>query len=366
MPVHQYDTEEHFIPMIGRLRLGEKRKNAKGVEYPAALPYFVTKDAPGLFEAYGDKPDTLLVYPAFPTVKDSWENWMERYSSVGCICRGDGAQIVKLIDPQKEQGLVVARGKVIKDYTDASMDGEAIPVKAGDVALCPGPARDRYPRCKECKPTGRLKVLIRDPNEPTELVNRQAAYYMLTTRSAQNIQNLNRAFNTLQMIAENIGCSIMQLPAVLKRTKRKVQRFDKNNKPIQKDDFFVELEFDAVMQHRAASAIAQAARALLPAPDVPVSGVEDGEFYDGDDMMTDARADLLALRADPPGSLETALEILSGFYPEIWDDQWFFAQVRVKSGVAENAKIKFPTCWPAMVDVMLAVVDGELAFPEGE
>jgi len=52
------------ITVIGRLKIGEKVKNANGVEYPKSTDYFIPKGefAQSFTEIYGEKPSKLLIF----------------------------------------------------------------------------------------------------------------------------------------------------------------------------------------------------------------------------------------------------------------------------------------------------------------
>lgn len=71
------------LPEAGRIKIGEKKKNAKGVEYPTSLEHF---RATGTFSqhfhgVFGDKPDKLTIVFISDNISDScneeyacWEN----------------------------------------------------------------------------------------------------------------------------------------------------------------------------------------------------------------------------------------------------------------------------------------------------
>ena len=61
-------TNKPRLNWLGIIRLGEKRKNAQGVEYPAKLDHFNFVDAPAVRERFGDNARTLspILLPANP------------------------------------------------------------------------------------------------------------------------------------------------------------------------------------------------------------------------------------------------------------------------------------------------------------
>ena len=90
-------TETRRLERVGKIRLGIKKDNGKGKEYPVAVDYFVCPDA--VKEIYGDKPNEL---PILIPVEDdeSWcAQYYKRYSQTrGLICKGDGETCTMLVD----------------------------------------------------------------------------------------------------------------------------------------------------------------------------------------------------------------------------------------------------------------------------
>lgn len=100
-------TEKRRMPRIGKIHLGIKVKNAKGVEYPKATDYFVfpKEDAPGgelrdqLIKQYGEKPKELEVIFPLEDEESIASQYYRCYSrSRGLVCRGDGELATRVID----------------------------------------------------------------------------------------------------------------------------------------------------------------------------------------------------------------------------------------------------------------------------
>jgi len=90
-------TEQRRLPRLGKIRLGYKKKNKNGVEYPVATDYFVCP--PEVKDLYGEKPKRLDVI--IPVEDD--ELWASQYyrqysRSRGLICKGDGETCRRMID----------------------------------------------------------------------------------------------------------------------------------------------------------------------------------------------------------------------------------------------------------------------------
>lgn len=104
MPIHGI-SDKRRLSRVGKVRLGIKKENAKGVQYPSAVDYFVcnedqstTEMAAMMFNrAYPDEPKAIdIVFPS----DDSGEffpQWYKRYgSSKGLVCKGDGELATRL------------------------------------------------------------------------------------------------------------------------------------------------------------------------------------------------------------------------------------------------------------------------------
>lgn len=125
-------SEVTRLPRLGKIHLGIKAKNNKGVEYPKATDYFVLPqehpDYSKLKDLFGDKPKTLRI---LIPVEDE-ETWCEQYFKLysqtrGLICKGDGNEALRMVDietgvlPTRETATVTMRemkceGKDCPDY----------------------------------------------------------------------------------------------------------------------------------------------------------------------------------------------------------------------------------------------------------
>ena len=83
------ETRNIKLPIGGKIRLGIKVKNEKGIEYPKEVNYFVCPEE--VRKVYGEEPTELIVF--FPTAnrKEVFPQSYEKYgSNDALLCQGDG------------------------------------------------------------------------------------------------------------------------------------------------------------------------------------------------------------------------------------------------------------------------------------
>lgn len=92
-------SEQKRLPRQGKIRLGIKKKNAKGTEYPASTDYFV---CPSEVQAvYGEKPKKLDVIIPLEDEEIWASQYYRQYSrSRGLVCKGDGETCRRMLDKQ--------------------------------------------------------------------------------------------------------------------------------------------------------------------------------------------------------------------------------------------------------------------------
>lgn len=156
MPIK--DLENRYRPQrLGKVRLGIKKVNKKGVEYPSATDYFVLPEIPGLKEMYGEKPTTLDIIFFFDSVEQVFPHFHKWYSKRGLRCLGDGEIVWYRTDGEAENPIVSIRGAAIVDpsldmaWTETYGPHEQV----GNTVSCAGmncPVSDG----QRCRPTGRL------------------------------------------------------------------------------------------------------------------------------------------------------------------------------------------------------------------
>ena len=141
----------------GKIRLGIKAKNAKGVEYPKEVEYFVLptdKLNEELKQKYGDKPTRLPVMLPKEDLRDVFPHARKLYAGKVLRCKGNGEQAIR-----SEADLILKNkeGKVLDDATERLLGDEP----NGNVAIgCP----DDCPMLlsKQCKVRGCLFVFLHE------------------------------------------------------------------------------------------------------------------------------------------------------------------------------------------------------------
>jgi len=100
-------TEKRRMPRIGKLHLGIKVTNKKGVEHPRAVDYFVypKDEAPGselleeLTKVFGSKPKELRIIFPLEDEESIASQYYRCYTRTrGLVCRGDGEISMRMVD----------------------------------------------------------------------------------------------------------------------------------------------------------------------------------------------------------------------------------------------------------------------------
>jgi len=149
------------VPILGKIRLGERRENQAGKEFPVNVPYFVLDDAPGVAEVYGEKPASIeIVFPTndMEAVTPSAFRWFSagRKDKGGNpiggkrICQGNGA--LELPDGTFQPGVATWYDRSRKPPEDEIISIDAVAGRCSRV--CWGDrcvdAKDEkgYPKCR--------------------------------------------------------------------------------------------------------------------------------------------------------------------------------------------------------------------------
>ena len=125
-------SDKRWLPRLGKIRLGIRKKGQGDKEYPEAMDYFVCP--PEVQAVYGEKPTELKVMFVDNHLEVSAAQYYKCYSySRGLICKGDGKTCHRKVDMRigdfanKETGPV--RGKDW-EWCDAPCDGVHCPKQA--------------------------------------------------------------------------------------------------------------------------------------------------------------------------------------------------------------------------------------------
>jgi len=185
-------SEVRRLPRIGKIRLGIKKENAKGVEYPAAVDYFVCKAdeqtselaAQAFKEVYGEKPRELdVMFPVEDPTK-FFSQFYRRYgSSTGLLCKGDGEKATQI---DRETG----------EMLEIDCD----------------PMECEWAEKKHCRPVGTLQFLLyKVPG---------LGIWQIDTSSYHSIVNLNSAIDFVRTLT---GGKIAWIPLKLIIRPKEVQ-----------------------------------------------------------------------------------------------------------------------------------------------
>jgi len=195
------------MPRLGKIRLGIKVRNAKGVEYPKDVDYFVCP--PEVQEVYGPQPRELdvLIPCADPSLY--FPQALKWYQGSRLVCKGDGQTATR------------------------------INTKTGEMTEIACPCEHlRNPQTNpkgECSPRANLMVILPKIS--------MGGAYQIDTGSANNIINLN---STLAWIQSMLG-RVAWVPLVLKRVPTKIQTPDGTTTKA-----LLQLEFRGTLQDAAA------------------------------------------------------------------------------------------------------------------
>jgi hypothetical protein len=164
-------SEVRRVPRLGKIRLGVKKVNQAGKDYPTAVDYFVCNEddstpaaAAAAFHAvYGDKPRELDVLFPIDDLEALFPNALRCYKSgQGLFCKGDGELAARRTD----------KG----DWMDIT---------------CPYEACDYFAK-KHCRPVGTLQFLL--PNVTG------VGVWQIDTSSFHSIVNLNSGISFIQSL----------------------------------------------------------------------------------------------------------------------------------------------------------------------
>jgi len=173
---------------LGKIHLGIKKVNSKGVEYPSAVDYFVVPDE--VKKVYGEEPIKLDVILPSNNPEEFFPQFYKKYGSGGKLgCKGDG-----------------------ETATRSGEEGEVIEVECD-------PENCEFYKKGDCKMVGNLLVIL--PKV------RGFGVYQIDTSSKNNIINLNSEISLLQQALHG---KISGVPLELVRETAEMQKDGKMRK----------------------------------------------------------------------------------------------------------------------------------------
>ena len=182
-------TDKFRFDRMGKIRLGEKRTNDKGKEYPYELHYF--KLAPGtpseehrdaliaeFKELYGEEPTRIKIMFPVSDPEIIMPTYLKRYTKAGLQCKGDNVTAI-CMNEKAAKGL------------ERIGDAEGMIEVKCDKETCP------YYVAKDCKQNATVNVLL--PDMPG------LGVWQIVTGSTNSINNIIGALTMIQAKAGHIN-----------------------------------------------------------------------------------------------------------------------------------------------------------------
>lgn len=169
-----------------KVRVGEKRKTAKGVEYPASVDYFLCDD-----EEFNTlvpaQSKTLQIELPFARAEDNFSTGLESWAGKMLVCYAKGEEI---------NGRPVAQRKMTMERQGRTVDllqgFDVIGPEMGNGRVGVGCAVRDCPvmKAKDCKPMGRLQFFVVG-------ADKTKGVYQLDTKSWNAIEKIEALLSVL-------------------------------------------------------------------------------------------------------------------------------------------------------------------------
>jgi len=290
-------SEQRRIPRLGKIHLGIKKKNPKGVEYPSATEYFVVP--PEIAKHYGDTPTEL---PIMIPVEDE-EYWASQYyrcysRTRGLICKGDGDTCRRMVDT-KTGGLASKDSKEVIWKVELPCEGRGCP----------------HYQNKQCREVMNLQFML--PEIPG------LGVWQIDTSSINSIRNINSSAELIRGICGHIR----MLPLLLTLEKQEVINPDDGKK---KNVCVLNLRHGSSLHSLLADSVKPVHELLAPPPDdmteAPLDIIQDIKVNGGDISKPEVIEVVEQVSSSP--EVETELD----FDPE--ELKSMLAQAKWKNGTA--------------------------------
>lgn len=279
------------LPRAGKIRLGVKKKNAQGKEYPSEVDYFILdpetpteSERKRIIDAfhslYGEQPKEIKIMIPLNDRDVIFSQFYKRYGSSTLLkCKGDGVEAVCSAE-EYAQGLEVL-GK-----TDLGLPKVACLGKE-----CP------YQKKRECSRVGTLQVLL--PELPG------AGVWQITTGSYGSIININSCLEYVKVVAGRFN----MIPLLLQRRETEMMHEGKKTKHY---TLHIDMGFALADIQRLARVDSTKIMLELPEPDISQEDIyfQENKVIDpppeikkDDESVEDIVSDLLKsspLAAPPP------------------------------------------------------------------
>lgn len=187
-------TEVVRIPRLGKIHLGVKALNDRGVEYPKATDYFVCDD-PRFTAVYGAKPKTLDIrFPLEDPTTFSSQFYKSYTRGRGLVCKGDGKFCTRMVYVD-----AMARKS---DHTPAGRDDTGKRETVWIDMMCDGKECPIY-KANKCRELMMLQFML--PRVEG------FGIWQIDTGSINSILNINNAVRLIQ----GIGGRVRMVPLTL-------------------------------------------------------------------------------------------------------------------------------------------------------
>lgn len=186
-------SERRRLPRLGKIRLGIKKTNSGGAEYPTEVDYFVCP--PEVQAVYGPQPKSLRIMIPLEDINQVFPQAYKWYGlGSGLKCKGDG-QVALRRWTDVEPGLQAKIDNGHPKGSDAHDPNDLVEIP------CP------CPRLKsgECAPKGHFMVLLPEVS--------LSGIYQIDTGSANNLVEINSAIDFLRSLLGRIA----MIPLTLRR-----------------------------------------------------------------------------------------------------------------------------------------------------
>lgn len=283
MPIREL-SERPVIPRLGKIRLGEKAVNPRGIEYPVDTPYFVVP--PEVAEVYGEKPVELRIVFLTDDEEAIASQYFRAYNATnGRVCRGDGfwADASLDADELKRRGGDLTAPLPVDVWAHGATRGrQATQQVVRQDIKCLGAGYEGQPPCPmytegRCSERMFLQFAI--------VGVKGIGVYQMDTGSIISISRIN---GTIKMIKALTGGRIAGISLTLRRVQAEVTPDGKRKKV-----WTVELSADDLKLSDMLKAVSLGpAQALLPLPDesevyAPLDEDEDFVPFPGQEQPVD-------------------------------------------------------------------------------
>ena len=208
-------SEVRRMRRLGKVRLGEKKINDKGKEYPSALDHFNFEDAPELQAIYGDNCKTIDVMIPNENIDAFFPQERKCYRTSGLFCRGDGETATRVnvgMSDGDKNSKAVPKGQPLDPSGMEFIKEQGLRLDVGDMFDMPCLGEEcPFTQKKLCKPIGRFMFMV--PRA------QRVGVFEISTTSFNSIVELNSAIDTIRVIAGRISMIPLKLSLVPKETK---------------------------------------------------------------------------------------------------------------------------------------------------